>query len=589
MEFRENLNGGVFTESTSDGTSQNTRTSSGGDRNEVVGLKFDLSGYTLADLTNVTLNLYAYRLDNSTRQVSVYGVHQGTVSGTGTYTTETWNESATHFGDLPGLQASDGDCSTQSLNQGALTPLGNYTIGSGQPEGTLHTFNDPSITAFVQSYSGSSFLTFVLAANSTSTGQFRTTTRETTATETSVLTGNAGDFAPYLKFDIIGTSPTSGLVITNTMLSGDTVVLSGTGGSNSTPFVVLGSSDISLPVTNWPPVSTNNFDSAGNFNVTNPWLAGLSQQYFRLLTLVPPPDPFGPIGFATVNGGITGGAGGTTQTVSTVPEFIGAVTAGDPRIVLVSGALDLNGSGTGSVSINSDKTIIGLSTNAVIGGQLQISGENNVIIRNLTVTNNGAPSVLDGVRIVNGSHHIWVDHCTFVDCSDGELDITVGSDYVTVSWCKFNYTRDNGHNFVNLIAAADDDAGNYRITFHHNWWSTLCKQRMPMSRYGTVHLFNNYYFAPGNQYCSNARTNAQFLSENNYYRQVDDPIYKESNGRIKTSGNMYVSCTGAVDPGTSTLDAVLNPPPYPYTLDATVDVPNLITNGAGVGKGPFVP
>jgi len=203
MEFRENITSSVFTESTSNGTSQNTRTSSGGDRNEIVGLKFDLTGYTLADLTGVTLNLYAFRLDSSTREVSLYGVTQGTVSGSGNFNTETWNETATLFGDLPGLLATDSDPSTQSLNVGALTPLGNYSIAGGQAEGTIHTLGDASITSFLQGYSGSQYVTFVLAANSTSTGQFRTATKETTATATSVLTGPAGSFAPFLDFGVV--------------------------------------------------------------------------------------------------------------------------------------------------------------------------------------------------------------------------------------------------------------------------------------------------------------------------------------------------------------------------------------------------
>ena len=112
------MNTGVFSESTSDGTSQNTRTSSGGDRNEVVGLKFDLTGYTLAGLTSVSLNLFAFRADSSTRQVSLYGVAQGTLSGTGDFSTETWNESANQYGDLPGLLATDSNPATQNLNTG---------------------------------------------------------------------------------------------------------------------------------------------------------------------------------------------------------------------------------------------------------------------------------------------------------------------------------------------------------------------------------------------------------------------------------------------------------------------------------------
>ena len=203
MEFRENLSSDVFTESTSNGDSQNTRTSGNNDRNEIVGLKFDLTGYNLADLTSVSLNLFSYRADGSTRELSLYGVAQGTVSGSGNFTTETWNETATLFGDLPGLQATDGNAGTQSLNLGALTPLGNYTITSGQPEGSVQTLDDASITSFLQGYAGSQYVTFVLAANNTSSGQFRTATKEATQTATGVLTGNAGDFAGYLSFTVV--------------------------------------------------------------------------------------------------------------------------------------------------------------------------------------------------------------------------------------------------------------------------------------------------------------------------------------------------------------------------------------------------
>jgi pectate lyase len=332
-------------------------------------------------------------------------------------------------------------------------------------------------------------------------------------------------------------------------------------------------------------VLTNAFDAEGGFSVTGAVSPGMARQVYRLEAA----HPFGPVGFATVNGGITGGDGGITQTVTTVSALISAAGAAAPRVIRVDGVLDIDGNGTGRLDVNSNKTLLGVGTNAWIRGQVEIDGVTNVIVRNLSFTNDGAPSVLDGIRIFDGAHHVWVDHCTFVDCSDGELDITVGSDYVTVSWCKFHYTRDNGHNFVNLIAGSDLDAGDYRITFHHNWWSTGCKQRMPMSRYGTVHLFNNYYFAPGNQYCANARTNAQFLSEHNYYREVDDPIYAESNGRIRTVGNIYQACTGRIDAGLDRVDAELRPPPYGYTLDPAVDVPAMVTEGAGVGRGPFAP
>jgi pectate lyase len=34
----------------------------------------------------------------------------------------------------------------------------------------------------------------------------------------------------------------------------------------------------------------------------------------------------------------------------------------------------------------------------------------------------------------------WFDHCDISDGSDGNLDITNGSDLVTVSWTQFHYS-----------------------------------------------------------------------------------------------------------------------------------------------------
>jgi len=585
VEMREQTNSGANT------VALNTRTSSETNRNEIIGLRFDLADYSMAAISNVSLNLIAYRDDASTRIVNLFGVAAGTVAAEGSYTTEDWNESAmTTFGSLPGLLPGDGDLLTQGIDSNHVTFLGQITVAGGSvPAGGVHSFTGSRLTEFVRGYTGTERITFLLAAGNNSTGQFRVASREATALDPATgIAGGLGDFAPDLEFDAGGDSPASALLITNTIMSGSQLVLEGSGGSPHGSYAVLSSVSGTLAMSNWSVLTTNAFDAKGNFAVTNPPAPAEVQRFFRLYTLELT-NPDGPIGFATLNGGISGGAGGLTQTVATASAFVSAVGAAGPRVVLVDGLIELDGSGTGSASVTSDKTVLGLGTNALISGRLQINGKSNVIIRNLTITNNGAPGGLDGISILGGSQRVWVDHCTFVDCSDGEVDITQGADYVTVSWCKFGYLNQTEHKFVNLIAASDLDAGNYRITFHHNWWSAGCNQRMPMSRYGTVHLFNNYYFAPGNSYCSNARTNAQFLSEHNYYRQVDDPIYKESNGRIRTVGNIYQSCTGQVDPGTNGLDAVLSPPPYAYLLEVAASVPTVVTNGAGVGKGPFVP
>ncbi len=288
-------------------------------------------------------------------------------------------------------------------------------------------------------------------------------------------------------------------------------------------------------------------------------------------------------GFCMVNGTTTGGAGGPTVTVTNGTDFATQISLAGPRIVQVSGPISV-----GTVYCGSDKTIIGLGTNAALLGHLNISGVSNVIVRNLRITNPGNDGITIRERNGNpGSHHVWVDHCTFIDCGDGSCDMSVGAQYNTVSWCKFIYPTQLEHRFTmiadgyNNTAAGVTNWGWY--TLHHNWWSARCDQRMPASSYGRIHMYNNFFNCTNNSYSSNARAETEILSERNYYLRVDDALYADAdkNGKIRTNGNIYVSITGLLTAGTDTVFT----PPYPYVLDAAADVPNLVTNGAGA-PGP---
>lgn len=284
------------------------------------------------------------------------------------------------------------------------------------------------------------------------------------------------------------------------------------------------------------------------------------------------------IGFATVNGNTTGGQGGPTVTVTDRSSFISAVTANGARIVRIVGAITLGG----NVRPASDKTIVGVGTDATLIGNLNVYQATNIIVQNLHLTNPGGVGDGDGITIEESSH-VWIDHCTFFDCSDGELDITHGSDLVTVSWCKFYYTADTGHNFVTLVGHSDnnggEDAGKLHVTFHHNWWSTLCHERMPRVRFGRVHLFNNYANCSGNNYCVRASIESEVLVENNFYDGIDTPYEKfDPPGLIRAVGNSTPNCTGVQ----SFSDTVFTPP-YAYTLDPAGSVPGAVTNFAGAG------
>jgi pectate lyase len=275
------------------------------------------------------------------------------------------------------------------------------------------------------------------------------------------------------------------------------------------------------------------------------------------------------------SGTITGGDAGATVTVTNATDLGNYAKSATPYTIIVSGTIDLGASGR--INVASNKTIRGASTSSTIKGTINLSGVTNVVITKLNVSaNTGAAAENDGIS-VNNSTHVYITKCSVYDCTDGNIDVCKGSDYVTISWCKFYYTRDNGHNFSNLIGSSDTDTGGYHTTWHHNWWSTGCQQRMPADRFGPCHVYNNYWDCTGNYYCTTSRAVSQMLSQNNYYNGVSNPLAKVDSGKLKTSGNTFNNCTGTQ---ATSSDSVFTPP-YGYTLDATANVPALVKASAG--------
>jgi len=233
-----------------------------------------------------------------------------------------------------------------------------------------------------------------------------------------------------------------------------------------------------------------------------------------------PPAASPLVGWGT---GTTGGGSATPQTVSTVSALNSAASGSNAAVIYVTGNLP-----NGMIKIGSNKTIVGLC-GAEIHGHVDVVGSSNLIIRNIKIVGYavgdcsldpsytstvGCSSGNDAVTVEQGSH-IWFDHDDVSDGSDGNLDITNGSDLITVSWTKFSYstrrtdpvTGTTGHRFSNLIGAADNlpiDAGHLNITWHHNWWADNIAERMPRSRDGKIHVVNNLYTAAGNDYCTNS-------------------------------------------------------------------------------------
>lgn len=219
-------------------------------------------------------------------------------------------------------------------------------------------------------------------------------------------------------------------------------------------------------------------------------------------------------------------------------------------------------------------------------GIFNISDKSNIIIRNIHFVGPGSIDVggHDLISVCDGAHHIWIDHCRFTDGMDGNLDVTVKADFVTISWCVFDYTeRSYDHKVSNLVGGSDDASSqgenNLNITYANNIWGNKCEGRMPMARFGTIHLLNNYYNCPGCGSSVNPRKNSEFLIEGNYFEKGVKQIFSQSGAKSYVFKNNHYTefFSQPSDKGSVRI-------PYTYTAYDVMEVPAVVTsaeNGAG--------
>src|SRR5579875_1113703 len=293
-----------------------------------------------------------------------------------------------------------------------------------------------------------------------------------------------------------------------------------------------------------------------------------------------PADPL--VGFGA---GTTGGAGGPTVTVTTLSALESAVSGSSPKIVQVSGTI----TGDTNLMVGPNTTLIGLgSTASLVGISVDITNVSNVIVRNLSISYVLASDTTgDAIHIQGGgATHIWIDHNNLFsdlnhgkDYYDGLIDITHAADYITVSW-----NRLHDHYKVSLVGHSDsnasEDTGHLHVTYHHNWFYSV-NSRLPSLRFGTGHIYNNYYQNVDDS-AIHSRMGAQVLVENNVFRNVNVALTttgdSPEDGFANARGNDYGGATVDI-----TQVGTFTTAPYNYTLDATSDVINEVTTYSGVG------
>ncbi|CAN0825920.1 Probable pectate lyase 13 [Linum grandiflorum] len=210
---------------------------------------------------------------------------------------------------------------------------------------------------------------------------------------------------------------------------------------------------------------------------------------------------------------------------------------------------------------NSYKTVDGRGANVHITGNgcLTLQYVNHVIIHNIRIYNckpSGNTNVAaspthvgyrgrsdgDGVSLF-GAHNVWIDHCTLSSCTDGLIDVIMGSTGITISNNYFSH-----HNEVMLMGHDDGyalDTG-MQVTIAFNRFGEQLVQRMPRCRRGYIHVVNND-FTYWKMYAIGGSANPTINSQGNRYIAPADPDAKEVTKRVDTEDNEWTDWNWRTD------------------------------------------
>ncbi|MEV3929705.1 MULTISPECIES: polysaccharide lyase family 1 protein [unclassified Streptomyces] len=323
----------------------------------------------------------------------------------------------------------------------------------------------------------------------------------------------------------------------------------------------------------------------------------------------------GATGYATQNGGTTGGAGGQTVRATTGTAIHTALCnrASDSTPIIIEVEGTINHGNTAKVSGDScntaagvielkqisNVTIVGVGSGAVFDQLgIHIRESSNIIIQNVTVKNvkkSGSPTSNggDAIGMESDVRNVWVDHTT-LEASGGEsegydglFDMKDNTRYVTLSYSTLRNSGRGG-----LVGSSETELSNGFITYHHNLYENI-DSRAPLLRGGIAHMYNNYYVNLTKSGI-NSRAGAKAKVDNNYFKDSKDVLgtfYTDAAGYWQVSNNIFDNVTwsehaddnnpAGPDPTSNTTVSI----PYAFSLDDASCVPSVVGQTAGAGKG----
>lgn len=333
-------------------------------------------------------------------------------------------------------------------------------------------------------------------------------------------------------------------------------------------------------------------------------------------------------GFASLNGGTTGGAGANAVEVAVCngADLTAALTnpaySDKPLTIYVDGVITWHNSGNKDIKLNRPNvSIIGRGANAEFWGTGIHITASNVIVRNLKMYQVPQTRGQGDIITIDGRNgpvrNVWIDHNELYN----DLDVTVPAsltdpvlrdeykkDYydelvsgrsdvadITIS---YNYLHDSWK--TSLWGSSDEDNFDRRITWHHNYWHHV-NSRLPLFRFGKGHIYNNYYHNVDTS-AINSRMGAIIRVERNVFENTKNPVMSQDSSAIgywelienqlrdgitwvDKEGETNIIADELLADNTSTGTLSL-PQAYLYapSLIPVEDVPAHVQQYAGVGK-----
>lgn len=259
-------------------------------------------------------------------------------------------------------------------------------------------------------------------------------------------------------------------------------------------------------------------------------------------------------GFASTQGGTSGGANtgaGNNQVVATSgAQIAAALVDGNfktlPLTIYVDGLINWENSGARPIKIHRNNvSIIGRNNAEFEGVGIELGkGASNIIIRNLKMhkypQSRGAGDLisLDGRK--GAIRNIWIDHnelynslttpgCDTNVCHKDFYDELIsGRGDVSGVTVSFNFLHDSWK--TSLWGSSDNDNHDRKITFHGNYWHNV-NSRLPLFRFGQLHVMNNYYHNVTGTGI-NLRMGARARIDGNVFERVRDPIISVDSAEV---------------------------------------------------------